>query len=363
MRVNHPVIMFTMLLLVCGQAAAACRISLEPPYTGPLMIDSKYDQSDATKSTLTDRSDLEGWDSKKSVEAFSREMVEFSNAYLLRESPSHKAMALICMSESLTNWANANALLTDQVTGTGKAVRKWALAALSSSLRKTIILSDGDFTLTDTHRAWLSRVADKVVKDYTPRQNPAFRYFNNHDYWAAWALTSTGMIVQNQNYIDWGYHVFDLAMQQVELGAQGRIGWLPNEVGRGQLGAEYTHYAITPLALLANHAAQNNHPLDSEQSRRLQALATFAVIAAMKPDALSQLEKPQRSVPAHKLNWLIPFLDAFPEHDAALVLYFDRDGKVDGYGQIGGVIGPLYETPRSLPSSASSRFLNLIRSL
>lgn len=363
MRMNLPGVMFIALLVVCGQATAACRISLEPPFTGPLMIDSKYDQSDATKSTLADRSELKGWDSKASVEAFTREMVELSNAYILRESPSHKAMALECMSESLTSWAQANALLTDRVSNTGRAVRKWALAALASSLRKTIILSNGDFALTNTHRAWLSRVADKVQADYTPRQDPSFRYFNNHDYWAAWALTSTGMIVQKQSYIDWGYRVFDIAMNQIRLGAEDRVGWLPNEAGRRQLGAEYTHYAIIPLALLANHAAQNDHPLDREQSRRLQALATFAVIAAMKPDALSQLQKPQRGVPAHKLSWLIPFLDEFPEHAAALVLYFDQDEEVDGYSQIGGIISPLYETPKSLPASASTQLLQLIRSL
>lgn len=363
MSMNHRTMICLALLLLCGQVAADCRISLAPPYTGPLLIDSKYDQSDASKSTLANKEDLEGWDSKARIEAFSRQMVEFSNAYLMRESPSHKAMALACMSESLTNWASANALLTDQVSGTGRAVRKWALAALSSTLRKTIILSNGEFVLTDTQRAWLSRVADSVVKDYTPRQDPSFRYFNNHDYWAAWAVASTGMVVNNQRYIDWGYRVFDLAMQQIELGEQGRIGWLPNEVGRGPLGAEYTHYAITPLALLANHAAENKHPLDRQQNQRLQALANFAVIAAMKPEALGQLEGRQRSVPNHKLSWLIPFLAEFPEHTAALVLYFDQDAKVDGYSQIGGLIGPLYDTPRSLPSNASGQFLNLIRSL
>lgn len=363
MQLNHQYVFSLALLLLSSPLMAECRISLAPPYTGALMIDSKYDQSDATKSKLADASDLEGWDSKAKVEAFNRQMVQFANAYIQRDSAAHKSMALSCMTQSMTNWASANALLTRQINPTGRAVRKWSLAALASTLHKTLVLSNGDFELTAVHEAWLAKVADQVIADYTPRQHPDFEYFNNHDYWAAWAVVATGMILDSDEYRRWGYNVFDMAMQQIVLSNTAVTGWLPNETGRGSLGAEYTHYAITPLALLANHAEENRHSLNRDQTQRLQALATFAVVAALRPTALEQLKGKQRQVPNHKLTWLIPFLDQFPEHTPGLILYFQHGGSIDGYGQVGGIIAPLYKLPSKASKPSANSLASLLRTL
>lgn len=351
-------------LLVCSTPTVAasrdCPLVFPTPYTGPLEIESKYVQSDATKSTLKEDISADSTRIKTHIESFSKKLVAVSNEYIRSADPARKALAVTCFDQGLRSWAEAGALMSEQTTKTGTAMRKWTLAAIASTVLKMQTLTGGDFELSEAQRLWLADLADRVVTEYTPRLDPDFRYFNNHDYWAAWAVTATGMALNDERLRAWGYQGFHRAMKQINMETGRNIGWLPNEVAREELASDYTHYALVPLALLAAHAAENGFPLSPTDEKHLRALANFAVLAVLRPEQVSDiLAANQRQVSPHKMAWLIPFLALYPEHRLARELYTARNEDVDGYSQIGGIIRPLYEMPARKANPSPPRSLKI----
>lgn len=324
---------------------ANCPKAVLKPYTGPLLIDSKYDQSDASKSTLSGKQSKQSKQLHAHLSAFNQRLAQFADYYLAASKPQQATVALACLDQWLQAWAVAGALESRETNKTGIAARKWSLAAIASTLLKTQAVSGGQPQLSQEQQQWLARLADLVIEDYSPRQQPGFVYFNNHDYWAGWAVAATGMLLERPAYIAWGERNFRLALAQITPAAQGDYAFLPNELARGRLAANYTHYALVPLVLLAESSQRNGPGLSATDSAKLQQLANFAVRSVLDANALSELQgKAQATVPAHKMTWLLPFLSRYPQHALARQLYQNEDGAVDAYDQLGGRLKPLYPT-------------------
>lgn len=331
-------------------SSLTCRKQVPPAYTGPLQIDSKYDQSDASKTTLSSKSPSATSElAYRSAGEYTKNLVSFADYYLRAETPAHAAMALACIDQWLQAWAEAGALTSRDASKTGIAVRKWSLAAIAAVILKTQALSHDQLHLSGEQRRWLDDLAKLVIDDYKPRLEPGFRHFNNHDYWAAWALASTGIILDQPRYLDIGEQIMRRALQQITLGADGRYAYLPNELARGKLAANYTHYALVPLVLLAEALRVNGTRLSADDERRLELLANFAAESVLAPQRLPELRGTKQSpVDPHKMAWLIPFLNHAPKHELASRLYDAEAEAADGYSQIGGHIAPLYPALKSL---------------
>lgn len=327
-----------------------CRKQVPPPYTGPLQIDSKYDQSDPSKSTLSTKSQSAASQlAYRSATEYTKNLVRFADYYVRAETPGHAAMALACIDQWLQTWAEADALSSRDASKTGLAVRKWSLVAMSSVILKTQALSHGQLQLSDAQRKWLNHLATLVMEDYAPRLEPDFVYFNNHDYWAAWALASTGIVLDQPRYLDIAERVMRRALQQITPGADGRYAYLPNELARGKLAANYTHYALVPLTLVAEALRRNGNRLSEDDEHKLELLANFAAQLVLDPKQLPELKgQKQEPVQPYKMAWLIPFLSHAPKHQLANRLYREEAGSIDGYSQIGGRIEPLYPSLQAL---------------
>ena len=65
--------------------------------------------------------------------------------------------------------------------------------------------------LSSAQKAWLQRLAELVMEDYRPRQAADFAYFNNHDYWAGWAVAASGMLLGRDDYVAWAGEVANYA--------------------------------------------------------------------------------------------------------------------------------------------------------
>lgn len=321
-----------------------CRKQVPPAYTGPLQIDSKYDQSDASKTTLSNKSPSAASQlAYRSAGEYTKNLARFADYYLHAQTPGHAAMALACIDQWLQVWAEAGALTSRDASKTGIAVRKWSLAAITSVILKTQALSHGQLQLSGEQRRWLDDLAKLVIEDYSPRLDPGFSYFNNHDYWAAWALAASAMILDQPRYLDISEQIMRRALQQITLSADGRYAYLPNELARGTLAANYTHYALVPLVLLAETLRLNGDRLSADDERRMELLANFAAQSVLAPQRLPELRgQKQKPVEPNKMAWLIPFLNHAPKHELASRLYHSEADEVDGYSQIGGRIAPLY---------------------
>lgn len=322
--------------------ALKCSKPVAKPFTGALLVDSKYDQRDPSKSTLAKAPSKQSARIHETVTNYSKTLSLFADYYAQARSPEQGAMALACMDQWLEAWAAAGALQSPEATKTGVAVRNWALGGIAASVLRMQALSGNQLRLSSTQKRWLERLSGIVMAEYEPRLSPAFAYFNNHDYWAAWTLASTAMLLDKPNYLDWSNRVFRRAMSQITLSAASDYAYLPTELGRGELAANYTHYALVPLILVADTLRLNGSRVSAEDSRKLDLLANFAARIVLAPNRLPELKQTQVEVPPYKMAWLIPFLGRTPQHALARQLYNAEDGEVDGYRQIGGQIKPFY---------------------
>ncbi len=319
-----------------------CTTPPPKPYTGHLRIDSKYDQTDPTRSKLSNARPDQSVQISEEIQGYYVGLVKLAGNYHQARSAEQAREAVSCFDQWLESWARAGAIQSRDTTGTGQAMRKWALAAISATVIKMRALTGQQFQPSSIQRSWLDRLANLVIADYQPRLDPGFKNFNNHDYWAGWAVTSTGLVLNRDSYVIWGDQALRRAISQIAVSPRGDYGYLPQESARGSLGAEYTHYAMVPLVLLAEAGHRNGRTLNREERERFELLANFAARAAMEPRNLPELQGQQSPVSRHKMAWLMPFLNYRPGHAWARRLYDSRFGEVDHYSQIGGTIKFFY---------------------
>ena len=333
-----------------SQPQATLRMPVQPvscpdqpptPYTGDLQFKSKYDQSDASKSRLSLGFSPSTYFAGKRIKEYLGDLQRYAKRAEQGRGES-SAQALSCLSSWLDSWAAADALLSTDTSKTGMAARKWALAAMAGTLLRTQAVSGGHYQPSESQRAWLDRLAEAVIKDYQPRRVSGFRYYNNHDYWAAWAVAAVGMLNERQDYLDWGFAGLQPVFGQLRVVEAGDYAYLPAETARGKLGSDYSHYAMVPLTLLVEAREANGRPLSVEEQKLFSQLASFTARSALEPEALPELSRDQRQPKRHKMSWLIPFLSRNPDHAWARRLYDREKGDVDGYSQIGGRLKPLY---------------------
>jgi poly(beta-D-mannuronate) lyase len=312
------------------------------PYTGPLQLQSKYDQSDSSKSTLVEQS-KETARIAELIKGYIGALVTASNQFERAKDAEQARLDLACIDQWLDAWAKGDALRNPDASGTGIASRKWALAAIASTLLKVQALGGGAFELNAAQRGWLQGLGEQVIAEHTPRQRPDFAYFNNHDYWAGWAVAATGMLLGRDDFLAWADINLRRGLSQATPSASADARYLPLEVARAQLGADYSNYAMVPLTLLVETAEHNGRALSAQERQTFEQLANFTARAVLEPKALPELDgRKQKKVSSHKMSWLIPFLNRYPDHTWARALYDDQDGEVDNYSQIGGRLKPLY---------------------
>lgn len=331
--------------MVADYRTLSCVKEPPQPYTGSLQLKSKYDQSDASKSTLAANPDQGTEEIAKQVKAFIGGLIYATKQFERAKNPQQANMALACQDQWLETWAKAGALLNRDASSSGMAARKWAVAAISGTLLMTEAVADNKLVLSPVQKDWLARLGELIIEEYQPRHAQGFAYFNNHDYWAGWAVSATGMLIQRDDFLRWGDTNLRRGLQQATLSSAGDYAYLPLEVARSKLAATYSQYALVPLVMLAETARSNNLGWSADDQSRLELLANFAARSVLDPKGLPELQgQSQVDVAPYKMAWLIPFLQRSPQHELARKLYDSLDGDVDNYSQLGGPLKPLYST-------------------
>nr|WP_152957183.1 polysaccharide lyase [Pseudomonas sp. MN1F] len=337
--------------MIADYRTLACPQEPPAPYIGSLRLESKYDQRDASKSTLRSIPDANSEEVAKQVKQFVGGLIYASKRFQRAKKPQDANLALACQDQWLQAWAEAGALLNPDASGTGRAARKWALAAMAGSVLLTQSAADGKLQLSAAQRSWFTRLGEQVIAEYDPRRGAAGIKFNNHDYWAAWAVAATGMLLDRDDFIQWADGNLRRGLAQAVRSGDASYAYLPLEVERSKLAATYSQYALVPLVLLAESARANGLPWSADDQQTLDLLANFAARSVLAPDELPELGgNAQVEVAPYKLAWLIPFLQRNPGHALARQLYDSEDGEVDNYSQLGGPIKPFYPP---LPGSRS----------
>lgn len=235
------------------------------PYTGDLLIPSKYEGSGQARDQLNEESNQR----YKQMSADINELEKGVNKQVAAYLRLGRAGYVECTLSWLGDWAKAQALLSTTYTHTGKSMRKWALGSISSAyLRLKYSRSQplkGHEAQTRPIEVWIGQVADQVVRDW--RDQPLDR-LNNHQYWAAWAVMAASVVVDRRDLFDWSVAQFRIGASQVDAD-----GYLPNELSRETRALAYHNYAMGPLMMIAAFARANDIDLREENHGAMRRLA------------------------------------------------------------------------------------------
>ena len=235
------------------------------PYTGALLFPSKYAGSDAARDKLSTAAYGQYLQLTEQVRTLESGVSKLVSRYLKKGNPAYAECALAWLS----TWAEADALLSQEYTHTGKSARKWALATVSSAyLRLKFSRSQplaGHAEQVQKVEQWLGKLADQVVLDWD--EQPLNRR-NNHQYWAAWAVMSSAVALDRQDLFEWSVAQYRHGMQEVD-----GEGYLPLELARQTRALAYHNYSLGPLLMIAAFAQANGLDLRADNHGALQRLA------------------------------------------------------------------------------------------
>jgi len=223
-------------------ASGGC-VALPAPFTAPLTLRSKYEGSDSARATLNPQAEQAFRAASKPIVGFERGISEMVWRYKQSGDPH----TLRCILDGYATWADAGALLSEETSHTGRAMRKWALA---------------------TER-WLGQLADRVVQEW---DDLPLESTNNHSYWAAWAVMASAVALDRRDLFTWSLKEYRIAAGQIAAD-----GTLANELRRRERAQAYHNYALRPLVMIASFARANQVDVIQENKGALARLAGYVL--------------------------------------------------------------------------------------
>lgn len=275
-------------------------------YKGELDIPSKYVQSKKSKDVIDEDNDAR----YKALSAPMTDLQQLSASLTDKLFKGKgKEQDLQCLRRHWLAWAKAGALLQPTKSAVGKAIRKWTLGAISANYLKIKL----NLPETDSHfpknarqelEHWLGLLAGEVMIDYSNRKP---EQINNHDYWAAWGVITTAVVLNRQDMFDWSGSIYLNAISKINAD-----GSLPNELKRRSRALNYHNFALQPLVLLAVFGEANGHHWLSADNAALQRLANLVLHNLDDSSSLAQAAKEtqvKESLREHsRLSWLAPYI-------------------------------------------------------
>lgn len=276
-----------------------------------LYFNSMYDK-DSENASIVDPKELAKYKrATKDIQTLESKLNKHANMYVMAKNPRPDIAR--CVVEWINVWAKDEALLGDS-NRMGEFVRKWALSSIALAylqVRDEPSLSQEERVLAE---AWIRRLADRVVADFSKRPDINSRR-NNHMYWAGWGVTSAAIVLDDREMLDWGIEAARIGIRQIQ-----EDGTLPLELARGPKAYNYHHYAAIPLMMIAGVAEKNGVHLFEENDR---ALLRFGQVILRNIEDSSYFEKLtgetqnlDRTITDSNLSWLEPYYAYYKDRDA-----------------------------------------------
>ncbi|HEX7548791.1 MAG TPA: alginate lyase family protein, partial [Candidatus Methylomirabilis sp.] len=183
---------------------------------------------------------------------------------VVRSSPPNPATAR-CALERLDDWAGQGALL-GRVNSQGAQVRTLALSSIASSYLKVRDTEGLEAIKGRRVEAWIRQLASEVTSYYSARTGS--EVLNNQAYWAGQASILAGVAVNDKGLFTWGIERYRLGISQIQAD-----GTLPLELARRSKARYYHNFALMPLVLIGEVAAQNGIDLYGEGGGAIHRLA------------------------------------------------------------------------------------------
>lgn len=249
------------------------------PYTGELKFPSKYAGSDAARDQVNPKAAQRYRELTDNVRLLENGVNKLIGRYLDKGQPDD----LACVIGWLNDWAEAEALLSETYNHTGKSVRKWALGSVAGAYLRLKFSRSQPLKQYSSEAQniehWIAQLADQVVLDWNAQ--PMERR-NNHQYWAAWSVMASAVVLDRRDLFDWSVSQYQQGMQQVD-----KDGYLPLELSRQTRALAYHNYAMGPLLMVAAFAQANQLDLRGANHGALERLAQRLQAGLQQPQLFS----------------------------------------------------------------------------
>lgn len=235
---------------------------------------------------------------------------EAADAYLTTGSRA----AAACVYSLLDAAAQAHAWSGEMPTSQGHYEQKWLLAAAAVSYLKVRNSGAGTPDQEKNIHKWLGSVADRVTEYVESKlSNLDSDAWNNHRYWAGFAVAAAGIANNDKGDLLWGEKAYKAGVDQIQPN-----GVLPHEMARAGRALHYHLYALAPLIMIAELAAANGADLYSEDNGAIHRLVDLCVAGLQNPDLFAKATNfPQEGITpgkysGYQIGWAVPWVKRFP---------------------------------------------------
>ena len=231
-----------------------------------------------------------------------------ADAYRTRGSRA----AAACVYALLDAAARAHAWSDEMPTNQGSYEQKWLLAGVSMAYLKVRMSGVGTPDQEKDIRKWLGSVADRAI-DYVGRKesNPNSDAWNNHRYWAGFAVCAAGIAIGNRSDYEWG-----IASYKAGVGQILPDGALPREMARAGRALHYHLFALAPLIMIAELAEANGLDLYGYNDGAIHRLVKLCIAGLKDPQIFAittgVAQEDVDATAGTDIGWAVPYVLRFP---------------------------------------------------
>jgi hypothetical protein len=225
-------------------------------------------------------------------------------------SPPGDHRASKCLLSLLAGWARADALVQniDQNTPLGRRMAVMLGAWRLTGFADAVAVAATDVPADDKDllaiKAWFRRLVEDIKAEFTPPAEPRPRKDRwldvtaNHSHWAAFAVGSAAVVLQDRRGMDFAMGELRKALAIVDPD-----GYFPSEIKRGGRAVQYQNLAMDGVAGLMSLADANGVALTRDQEAAFRRAARASLESVLDPGRLKARTGAEQVVNDDMLVW------------------------------------------------------------
>ena len=277
-----------------------------PPFSKSLNVEGYY--TDTHHSVVDPKKFAVLHEATEPLTNFAEWTTQAADAYRTRGSRA----AADCVYALLDAAARAHAWSEDMPARRGSFEQKWLLASVSVAYLKVRSSGTGSPDQEKAIRRWLGSLVDRAI-DYVDRKenDPNSGAWNNHRYWAGFAVCAAGIAIGNRDDYEWGIASYKAGVDQILPD-----GVLPLEMARAGRALHYHIIALAPLVMIAELAEANGLDLYSYKGGAIHRLVKLCIAGLENPRVFAiSTGVAQDDVDVASgiyIGWAVPYVQRFP---------------------------------------------------
>jgi poly(beta-D-mannuronate) lyase len=270
--------------------------------TNSYYIDSHHSIIDPTLKKRYD-------DSVAGIDDFSRTVVKAADAFQTTGSRAAAECVVTLLEDAAKEKVLAGTMESYQAT----YVQGWALGAYAVAYLKIrgsgVVPADAAKEITK----WMRKLAgdNQDYYDGKRRKGKDNDSYNNHLYWAGFAITAAAAASNDHGLLRWGVDAYKQGVRDIR-----DDGTLPLEMNRGQRALHYHLYALAPLVMIAEFGEVNGIDLYAERDYAIKRLVARCVAGLQDPSFFQQrtgVQQVTSAIESWQVSWAQPYTRRFPD--------------------------------------------------